>query len=646
MMLRWIAVAWLSLAPSFVCAQGITFVESSSVFHDFVNDDAPGIQSALNAAGPGGWVVLSPSLPYWAKTAITIPKGVTLGCAAPPQKQLPVGSSYVSLGCAVYLAPNTPLTNNGSIINARVFQDNIHFAGQPTTSHGVKAITSNFASTGTGITNNGFDAIVRDVAIAGFNLCIDDQSVNRGALQNILMNCQNGVKVEAVGDYLKYSNLEVWPFYFTTLNGSSGQERQTITNVANNGSGAWRVTLSAAMPEALVNGDEVYIGGIVPLGIPQGAQGKHTVTVVSSTQYDLTGSRVAPTLTCTTTTGSPYCTGVNSFADWWPSMTFTGTCFSGTRTALMLLPGANALLADANATSTGSCTLTGASNAFAATGTPQLIYDPTDVHGIGFEFVGSGGGGIIGSNIYVWQKDTAIQFDANHFSTLLNQVTVDGDCTMLRSERIGYKFAANAINNLIGDSHNQTCGGFLVQNNSGGVQGQMNVLDLGRAVGWVWGAVEMDNHGIILRSLQDTDNFGVAGAYDGDVFSLNGSLLALVAGTHMPNGNFRSNLFSTLGTLGLLIDSGSLLGNLGTTLYGPLTIDPPWGAGNSDVTCNQTGGGTGASCIFEGLSSSSNGTAAILTGTTPSSSGTVVLTLTHAVNGGTATPSCTATYSV
>jgi hypothetical protein len=626
-----------ALAQTFPGSGPLVNAELFSPHHNFATDDAPALNAAMAAAGPGGAVILSATQPYWLNSSITVPAGVSIGCAAPPQKQLPVGSSYVSLGCALYISPSHPITNNGSIINLRVFQDNIHFAGQPGTSHAVKAITANYASTGTGIINNGFDAIIRDVAIAGFNLCISDQTINRGILQHVLMDCHNGVLfANPNGDTLRQSDLEVVPFYPTTLNGAGGQIRQTITNVANNGSGAWRVTLTAAMPEALVTADEVFVGGQIVLGIPQGALGKHNVTFVDSTHYDLTGSRVAPTLSCTTTTGSPYCTGVSAFTDWWPTMTFTGTCFTGTRAVQMLLPGANALLADANATSTGSCTLTGASSAFSASGTPQLIYDPNDIHGICYEMNTGAGGAIVGDFFFCWGKDVGFQFDANASGSALSHIGVDGDCTEFRSERIGYKFAAGATLNML-SGPSQTCGGFMVQNVSGGVAGQNNYLALGRAVGWTWGAVENDSSGIIIAGLQDVDNLS-AGQFNGDVFSASGSLLSFVAGSQIPQGTFRSNVFATNGIGGLTVDNGSLLLNVGPTLAGPVSVN------NNGIalTCSQTGGGAGATCLVGGDATPSGGDIAISAGTGAASSGTITLNFaaSQPLTGQKATPVC------
>jgi hypothetical protein len=549
----------------------------AGTFSDFVHDDAPAINAALTAASNagGGWVVLNSDQPYWAQTQITVPAGVTLGCMSPPIKQFGTTNilqNYVTLGCAIYLAPNKPIiVNGGAVKNARVLQDNIHFAGQPATAHALATITANFPTTGTGIKMNAPDSIVEDVAIVGFNLDIEDNSLNRGSIRHVLLEGTNCIKYDAVGDYSKGIDIECWPFY-STNRGAVSSYTASITNVADNGSGSWRVTLSGAPSEALVTGDSVSIGGGGALVMPQGALGLHTITVIDSTHFDLTGSNDAPVITGTTTSGSPYITALSSQADLNPGMTFTGTCFTGTRT-VRAIQQASTLVADAQATSSGSCTLTFASQAFSAAGTPQVIYSArNDWTGVGIEFGGGGAasGGLF-NNIYVWGHQVALQFDPSTITITADAVSVDYTASAYYRQRVGIWFKSGAQWNKI-SGNSITSGGTAVWNqNALSCFCQANIVKLGRVGGWSWGSIENDSGSLIVSGTIDPDNSQAAGQFNGDVFNVTGQNLWLADGSDFNNSNIITNSgpgWNSGGTNGIVTD-GSLVGGANGFQYPP-----------------------------------------------------------------------------
>jgi hypothetical protein len=601
--------------------------ESYSVFHDFVHDDAPAIQAALNAASAagGGWVRLNPSQPYWAQTQITIPAGVTLGCAAPPEKQHASGNTnYTNDGCAIYLAPNNPLTNNGNLINARVYQDNIHFAGQPATVHALKAITLNFANTGTGIINGAFDAIIQDVSVAGFNLGISDTSTNRGSLRHVLIEAQNCVKTSGIGDYLKWVDIECWPFYSATRD----FYHVGVTAVANNGSGLWRLTLASAPAEACVNGDEYWVGGNGTVQFPQGALGRHIITCVDSTHVDESDAPVNPNPTGNTTLNNLYVTGLSSMNGLFVGETFTGSCFSGTRTVTALMPTENAILSDAAATSTTTgCSLTFTSpTAFnAGSGTPLLMFDGSGgQHGIGVEF---GFGGIQASNVFVWGHDIGFQFDSGGSTVQMTAASVDFTGGYFARDRIGILFQnGSAWNKVTGVSF--TSGGVAVVNKSAAAQVNANIVELGRINGWKDGAIQNLTAGLIVSGGSDGDVFP-AGL--GTIFNLGNSQLAVVNGSLFPASG--ALLTDSGGTGQIVIDPGSQVGAYIVKNQNLICTNSPaiCTSFNSIVTggqpslssCSVTGAGTGATCSPATGSSISNFGFFITTGTSPTSSGTV-----------------------
>ncbi len=114
--------------------------------------------AAASSVGAGRSIYLNPAKSYWVTQSVVVPSGVALKCAAKIEKQH-TNQNYVSDGCAIYSAPNLSATvdgalvsgavinNGGTIEGIRVYQDNIHFAGQPTTAHQLASIIHNYTST-------------------------------------------------------------------------------------------------------------------------------------------------------------------------------------------------------------------------------------------------------------------------------------------------------------------------------------------------------------------------------------------------------------------------------------------------------------------------------------------------------------------
>lgn len=566
------AQSFLSSNGTFVpVAAAQAFTAPSGTFSDFVHDDAPAINAALAVASAngGGWVLLNEQLPYWAQTQITVPANVTLGCAAPPVFQ-PAGNNpdFTRLGCSVYLAPNNPLNVSGALINARVLQDNVHFAGNPTTAHGMALITTGYATTGTGVVLNGFDSLVRDVAAAGFNLCILDDSVNRGTIQRVRLDCANGAKSTAVGDYLKWYDLEAFPYYSGGQRPNISSYTTTISNVANNGSGFWRVTLGAPPVEAFQANDPIYVGGTGAIAVPLGALGPATITnVVDSTHIDI-NLPVAPSYTGTTTSGSANVTGLSSILGLYAGETFTGSCFSGTRTVKHVAQVSQVLVADAAATSSGSCTLTFASPAFASGGTPQVIYVAYGgQHGIGYEFAATAG--VIGHNLYAWCHDVGLQFDASVGVNNIDAVSVDCFPSQFVKTRIGVNLLAGSAQNYVRGNSFTSGGTAIVNQNAQASLSLANTMQIGRVSSWTNGSVENVTGSVVLSSVLDPDNSSILQQFNGDLFNASGQNLVLANGSQFPN----ATLFTTGGNIsGVFIDSSSEVGTAGSFYPAALTL--------------------------------------------------------------------------
>jgi hypothetical protein len=359
--------------------------------------------------------------------------------------------------------------------------------------------------------------------------------------------------------------------------------------------------------------------------------------------------------------------GLSTLADLWVGETFTGSCFSGTRTLKKLVPGLNALVADANAKSTTTgCSLTFASQAFAAGGTPQVTFDALGgQHGIGIEVVGSYG--VIANNVFVWAHDTALQFDSNVGGHSITQLSIDNFCPEYRSDRTGILFKSGTNYNYV-SGFNATCGGVFVRNQSAQPDVVDNVVNPGRVAGWVWGSVENDTGSLTISGMDDPDFISVSGQGNGDLFNINGQPLKIVNGSRFPSATYYSD---TGGVSGLAIDSGSQIGGTAPvvcnsagvtacTINGGLTVTGGRGGlvsltgaqillkggtlieGPTPTSCTPTGAGTGATCAFGGGSNGNNGIAIITAGKSASTSGAVAIVFSQSLPGG--LPACTATY--
>lgn len=560
----------------------MVFVDQYGSFKDFTHDDGPAIRAALAF---GGQVFLGQSS-YWLNTPVTVPNGVSLGCSAPPAKQHLSSVDYTNDACTVYGSPNNGnaasptgglLINNGTIRNVRVYQDNIHFAGNPGTAHALQAITANYGTTGTGIVNNGKDAIIEDVSIAGFNLGIQDISLNRGQLRHVLVEAKNCLQIGTIGDYLKYQDIECWPFYSANRSGVSSIQAVVSSVTAN--AGLWRITLAAPPSEAFVTGDEIYLSGLQGA---VGANGKHTITVINSTTFDETGSAAAPVKTGNSTINQTYVSGFANLNDLWIGETFTGACFSGTRTIMAMWPGANAISADANATATTTpCTLTFGSAAFVNAGTPLAFYDPATFHGIGLEYTGTAKG-VLANKVFVWGYDTAAKYDTGANGNSATEFNVDNYCQKGDSNRIGVWFQSGAFWNVVSGT-SQTCGGVFALNQSAQVDTVQNTLQVGRVDGWVWGSIENDTGALTLSSLFDPNGISTPGQPSSDIMLGGTAPLIATNGTRM---KFANVYFDTAATIdNLYLDNSSLIGGGG----GTSTSRPP----NAHIVTIQKFAGSG-----------------------------------------------------
>jgi hypothetical protein len=253
-------------------------------------DDTAAIQAALNAASTkgGGTVLLAPKKYAISATGLNIPSWVTLkGDDAVRGQNL--SGNYSSEPFCLWLNPAGTITTNfqsgltGISIIASTYV-------VPTTAR--IAQTSVAAWTGSAITMQPHECTIENCFLLGFALGISSPNqCARFHIRNIDMDCLAGVNIVTCGDVGRIANVHLFPFYTATPAWQTAGV-VTITNVANNGSGLCRVTTSTA--HGFLTGDSINVFGFVGTTMTS-AQGRWTVTVISTTVFDCQGSTFAGT---------------------------------------------------------------------------------------------------------------------------------------------------------------------------------------------------------------------------------------------------------------------------------------------------------------------------------------------------------------
>ncbi len=439
---------------------------------DFVYDDGPLIQKALNAARPGATVWLSPH-PYWNKTqALVVPPGVSLQCMGAFNKFSPT-SDYSAMPCTIYQKSGVaPLIYYGEIRNIGVLNDIAHFLPQATRAQ-MQAYVAAYAGVGVqaGLADtgaSGSQAIAQNVMIGGFATCNKVNGAYQAQLRQVLGDCTNGLDLAGSFDNNFLSDIEYWQFL--TTHKTFGTTSWSVSAVADNGAGSWRLTIapSADPPQT---GEKLWFfpgsGGAFTYPGASGAQGQWAVTGVDATHVDLQGSVTAPTTTGTTTAGRGY-VAVASTDDLAPGMNVSGPGIPAgakiaavwrTRPAISLDQGH---LATASAS---GVTLTFTNDPYAGSG-GTLFYDPNYRAGMGFAVGHADGSSCSGCFAYGYL--VGFNFRGGSFNNFTNS-NVDGIAQAMANKNavpIGVEFT-NGANATYFQTSSLTSAGVHVLNDAG-----------------------------------------------------------------------------------------------------------------------------------------------------------------------------------
>ena len=470
---------------------------------DFINDDGPAIQAALNAAPSGSTVMLGPH-PYWNKTqAIVVPVGVRLTCAAAFNKRRLNPPGYGAMPCTIYENAGTSASPGpasfkvyGAATDIGILHDAVH--AYPTTTMtriALENLISAFYGTGILVGDNdggftGTSAITQNVLVGGFGTCIKQNGAAQVQIRQILGDCTNGYDLDGSFDNNFLSDVEFWEFLTTSM--STGTVLWNITGMADNGSGQWRLTI-ASSADPPQTGEQLWVfpgqgtisGGTVatPPG-GSGSQGLWTVTAVDATHVDLQGSATTVSTTGNTSNGRTYI-AVASTANLAPGMTVIGAGIPAGATIGAVWRSRPAINLDQkhNATATASGVALSFANVPYSGSGGSLRYEKNMRSGTGFA-IGHADGTTC-SGCFAFGYLFGFNFRGGSFSSFTNS-NVDGPTTMAANKNItpiGLQFTGDTSGVLFQTNALTTTSVHILNNTSGAGPGAQNVVQQSSAGG-------------------------------------------------------------------------------------------------------------------------------------------------------------------
>lgn len=341
-------------------------------------DDTPTIQAALNAASSngGGTVYLGPHR-YLINSNLTIPTDTRLvGQYYPGGQRNDLSGNWGTDPYTLVLSTTKTITMN----NRSALQNCLVLSTAWSLQTGIRNLinlVNGFAGTAITFATNQSDQYVSQVTIIGFNTAISVPHCGRPRIDNVFADCINGFLIDNVHDTGFITNCECT--FYSTVNQSGSEIGYAISNVVDNGSGLYRVTLAA---HAAVTGDKVYVTGVGGAGV---ANNKWTATVIDGTHIDLQGSASVSHTTTGNVVNTQNWIALTSGSNIAVGQTVTGTGIPGGTTVTAFWRSQNIVYLSAAATATNAgVTLTFTDPAYTSGGTLTLSANMRS--GIGLSF--------------------------------------------------------------------------------------------------------------------------------------------------------------------------------------------------------------------------------------------------------------------
>jgi hypothetical protein len=283
---------------------------------------------------------------------------------------------------------------------------------------------------------------MENVIIGGFTRGINTVFSAQDRKKHVFIDCTNGYFLDNSHDDDKNDHIECWEFLTTNRAGTF--QTWTITSIADNGSGVWRLTIGA---HDLLAGEVIHIrpgiGG-------EGIVGRWVVASPTATTIDLTGSAVSVANAGTTVSGNTYVT-VASTTNIRRGMAISGTGIAASTFVAGVWADRNSISMTLPATASGTNTLTYTSTAYTASST-SAQFDANYRSGIGFNISNSEGPvfneafAFAYENGFVLDSVISASFTSSHTDGGHNVTTVTGASIRFSNASYNNYFQGGLIN--------------------------------------------------------------------------------------------------------------------------------------------------------------------------------------------------------
>lgn len=176
-------------------------------------DDSAALQSALNSVGlNGGLVIVPSSFIIYINSTINIPDYVSLVGGFIHPGVAPTDGNYYNLKSQILYGSAGLITlGKGSTIQKLLLIRAGLYTTVPTTPAAATTLVGNFAGVALSLTSSK-DAEVRDCMILGHTTGITCTTSDRVFLNNLKIDCTNGVFMQQAFDICRIDNVHCWPF--------------------------------------------------------------------------------------------------------------------------------------------------------------------------------------------------------------------------------------------------------------------------------------------------------------------------------------------------------------------------------------------------------------------------------------------------
>ncbi len=318
---------------------------------------------------------------------LTIPANVKLQCPYGLTDQPASNGAYGSIPGTFIVGSNVSvaLASNADVVGCNfVAQPLAAFnTTTPTWPNGDTGLRANLdavaAFSGTGVVALSRGSEMNDVSLFGFATAISANSAPRLRLTDVNVDASNCVYTNNAADVPNYTRVICQSFM--TLNNVQ-HASFAITGIADNGSGAWRVSYTTGATNPIV-GDTVFLKGATGAG---SAMGTHTVSAIGTGTFDLSATSSSGTSGNVTTVANSPCVLITGGIN--PSYvgvgdTITGSGIPSSTTVTLVLPTQSTICMSANATAAATgVSVTTTPVAYSTGGTATL--DANRRYGLGF----------------------------------------------------------------------------------------------------------------------------------------------------------------------------------------------------------------------------------------------------------------------